>query len=319
MTYEEFIANIIETRGQWSETVRQSYCERHHIIPKCLGGQPNKVSWQHHENIIWLTPQEHFIAHTLLARENIDNDRLVLAWCMMAFPKGDTHRDFAISPEEYADLRIRASEISKNRIYSAEQRKQMSIAARRREDNMTEEQKQLRRASMKETWQTKYTAEERSLMAHYKNVNMSEESKQKRKESYQKTWKNKSAIELKTHAEKSARHLQENGAWDKHWYNNGIYHVYLDKCPDGYVAGIGKNTTRKPDDVKLTYTNALNDPLFWTDEQRQYLIANYQIISLVKIAEYLNKAYQDVKLYANKLKKIGIIQNENTKRRKNKN
>ena len=49
------------------------------------------------------------------------------------------------------------------------------------------------------------------------------------------------------------------------------------------------------------------------------LIANYQIISLVKIAEYLNKAYQDVKLYANKLKKIGIIQNENTKRRKNKN
>ena len=70
---------------------------------------------------------------------------------MMAFPKGDTHRDFAISPEEYTDLRIRASEISKNRIYSAEQRKQMSIAARRREDNMTEVQKQLRRASMKET------------------------------------------------------------------------------------------------------------------------------------------------------------------------
>ncbi len=33
-------------------------------------------------------------------------------------------------------------------------------------------------------------------------------------------------------------------------------------CPDGYVAGIGKNTTRKPDDVELTYTNALNDPLF---------------------------------------------------------
>lgn len=44
MTYKEFIANIIESRGQWSETVRQSYCERHHIVPKCLGGQPNKVS-----------------------------------------------------------------------------------------------------------------------------------------------------------------------------------------------------------------------------------------------------------------------------------
>lgn len=70
---------------------------------------------------------------------------------MMAFPKGDTHRNFAISPEEYADLRIRVSEICKNRIYSAEQRERMSIAAQKREDNMTEEQRQLRRTSMKET------------------------------------------------------------------------------------------------------------------------------------------------------------------------
>ena len=43
------------------------------------------------------------------------------------------------------------SEICKNRIYSAEQRERMSIAAQKREDNMTEEQRQLRRASMKET------------------------------------------------------------------------------------------------------------------------------------------------------------------------
>ena len=42
MKYLEFINHIINSRGQWSEEVRYSDrgCEKHHIIPKCLGGLP---------------------------------------------------------------------------------------------------------------------------------------------------------------------------------------------------------------------------------------------------------------------------------------
>lgn len=36
------------------------YCERHHIVPKSLGGLNNK------ENLVFLTPKEHFVAHHLL-------------------------------------------------------------------------------------------------------------------------------------------------------------------------------------------------------------------------------------------------------------
>lgn len=38
------------------------YAERHHVLPRSLGGGDEP------ENLVWLTPREHFIAHLLLAR-----------------------------------------------------------------------------------------------------------------------------------------------------------------------------------------------------------------------------------------------------------
>lgn len=53
MTYDEFIQNIIDTRGQWG-IPEYEYHEAHHIIPKCLEGEPkhHSMHWQTHENII---------------------------------------------------------------------------------------------------------------------------------------------------------------------------------------------------------------------------------------------------------------------------
>lgn len=62
-------------------------CERHHIIPKCLGGEPKQLNWKHLLNIIWLTPQEHFIAHKLLALNNPTNAKLILAFKRMCYSK----------------------------------------------------------------------------------------------------------------------------------------------------------------------------------------------------------------------------------------
>lgn len=110
MTYDEFIENIIITRGQWSLT-EDEYYEIHHILPKCLGGKGKiRAHGQKsniHPNLIFLYPDEHFIAHKLLAVENPDNEKLVYAWSMMAFPKGKTKRNFseAITADDYALLR----------------------------------------------------------------------------------------------------------------------------------------------------------------------------------------------------------------------
>lgn len=51
--------------------------ERHHIIPKCMGGT-NKT-----ENLVKLTPEEHFVCHQLLVRIYPKNNGLMYAaWIM---------------------------------------------------------------------------------------------------------------------------------------------------------------------------------------------------------------------------------------------
>lgn len=72
MTYKEFIQQILDTRGKFG-IPKGEYKERHHIIPKCMGGTNDK------DNLIDLYAREHFIAHKLLAEENPDNYSLVLA------------------------------------------------------------------------------------------------------------------------------------------------------------------------------------------------------------------------------------------------
>lgn len=102
MTYDEFIKNIIDTRGQWNIPPNEYY-EVHHIIPKCLGGLPKYASkTSHNINIIWLYPQEHFIAHKLLAEENSTNIKLTCAFIRMCYSK---NADYEITPDDYADAK----------------------------------------------------------------------------------------------------------------------------------------------------------------------------------------------------------------------
>lgn len=53
------------------------YKESHHIIPRCLGGSDDK------DNLIDLTPEEHYIAHLLLIKIYPHNRRLIHAAVMM--------------------------------------------------------------------------------------------------------------------------------------------------------------------------------------------------------------------------------------------
>lgn len=57
--------------------ILNGYSEKHHIIPKCLGGLDNK------SNIAILTGREHFICHQLLAKAYPDNPSLGSAAHMM--------------------------------------------------------------------------------------------------------------------------------------------------------------------------------------------------------------------------------------------
>lgn len=62
------------------------YKEKHHIIPKCMGGSDNK------DNLVDLTPREHFIAHLLLTKIYPDKISLANAIQMMCIQSPNQNR-----------------------------------------------------------------------------------------------------------------------------------------------------------------------------------------------------------------------------------
>jgi hypothetical protein len=82
MNYSKIYNSIIE-----KAKIRQNDCyvEKHHIIPKCLGGSNEK------ENLVELTAREHFICHWLLAKQH-NTKQLWNAFSMMCIGAKKHHR-----------------------------------------------------------------------------------------------------------------------------------------------------------------------------------------------------------------------------------
>lgn len=93
MLYNEYIQNIINERGQWN-IPEGEYFEKHHIIPKCLGGSNDK------SNIIYLFAREHFIAHKLLADEYQNDYKIQYAFASMCQNNKGLRKDY-ISEDDY--------------------------------------------------------------------------------------------------------------------------------------------------------------------------------------------------------------------------
>ena len=98
MSYEEFINNILQSRGRFA--CGDEYHERHHVIPRCMDGTDDEI------NLIDLYAKEHFIAHRLLALENPNNEKLVYAWWCMCQCKDSSQQRVEVTAEEYEEARI---------------------------------------------------------------------------------------------------------------------------------------------------------------------------------------------------------------------
>ena len=102
MDYQK-IHNQIINRAKQRELV--GYKERHHIVPRCLGGTDNI------DNIVLLTAREHFIVHKLLCKIYPNEDKLFFAYRMMAVMKNskDNKREYYISSREFEEIRLLAN------------------------------------------------------------------------------------------------------------------------------------------------------------------------------------------------------------------
>lgn len=98
MTYNEFIESILSTRGRFE--CGNEYHERHHILPKCMGGTNEE------NNLIDLYAREHFEAHHLLAEEHPNEKKLVYAWWKMCNPLKSFDGKYTPTSEEYEKARV---------------------------------------------------------------------------------------------------------------------------------------------------------------------------------------------------------------------
>jgi len=64
----------------------EGFVEKHHIIPKCMGGDDSK------QNLVLLPTRAHFIAHYLLYKAYPENTSLAHAFAMMGVCNGHQHR-----------------------------------------------------------------------------------------------------------------------------------------------------------------------------------------------------------------------------------
>jgi len=89
--------------------VLDGYFEKHHIIPKCLGGSDKN------SNFVLFTPREHVIAHRLLWKANPDNYSLMWAYARTV----NSHKGILTS-REVEKAKIAKAEFMSNRVVSEE-------------------------------------------------------------------------------------------------------------------------------------------------------------------------------------------------------
>lgn len=96
--YNKFISN---RRIKESETSKDKYTELHHIKPKCMGGDDKK------ENLIRLTPEDHFFAHLLLAKSFGGKNWLALHSMLHRGMKTESisYKDFANKRKQFGFIR----------------------------------------------------------------------------------------------------------------------------------------------------------------------------------------------------------------------
>jgi hypothetical protein len=106
-TATEDYFKLIDSAKDRSSTIE--YTERHHIIPKSLGGNDNPL------NLVELTNEEHFKAHVLLTEMTIGEARAKMCyalWNMSNVKNVHQTSRYIPTPEEYNEAKIKRQQLT---------------------------------------------------------------------------------------------------------------------------------------------------------------------------------------------------------------
>jgi hypothetical protein len=119
MNYEKIYAALMQ-RAKTRILPKETYVEKHHIVPRCLEGNNSP------ENIVKLLPEEHYLAHQLLVRIYPGNNKLIFACIAMT---GNPHQKR--NNKAYGWIRRKVSEAKKSMPVSEESRRKHSETSKR--------------------------------------------------------------------------------------------------------------------------------------------------------------------------------------------
>lgn len=105
MNYSKIYKQLIDkARRENRDYTSNKVYERHHIIPKCMGGKGKTTQWRTHPNIVVLTPREHYLAHVLLCEIYPEVLELKFALWAMSNQLGE-NRKYKIYSRQYERAR----------------------------------------------------------------------------------------------------------------------------------------------------------------------------------------------------------------------
>lgn len=167
MNYQEIYNSIVKRA---KNRVLEGYSEKHHIIPRCLGGTNDK------SNIVSLTGKEHYLVHMLLIYIYPEEKKLLYAFWMMSnriktkitsgrmyeeakkFVASEMRKNVGTSEAIAKMAKSKIGQASwKDKKHTDESRAKQSESAKNRK--ITEENEALRRESIAKSSQKPKTAE----------------------------------------------------------------------------------------------------------------------------------------------------------------
>ena len=97
------IHNSIIERAKNRVLDKNTYIEKHHIVPRCINGSNDQ------SNIVKLLPEEHFVIHQLLIKIYPGVRGLIFAAIIMTFGKTGNQKKYRLNNKRYSWLRRKHS------------------------------------------------------------------------------------------------------------------------------------------------------------------------------------------------------------------
>jgi hypothetical protein len=195
MNYKKIHDNIIDRAKNRNY---DGYTENHHIIPICMGGTNDK------DNMVKLTPEEHFLIHILLVKLNPQNDSLIFAVKMMT----EHQTNKRMNNKLYGYLKKRHSEACSKRTKNMWKEKREDIVASMKISFNTQENRRKRSIGSKKSWNKDDGTRKAQIMQLQKDYNKETAIKNKEK------WK---CNEFKEKMKKRKKRGSDGSNMKKYW------------------------------------------------------------------------------------------------------